>query len=60
DVCGKCQSVWSVKDEFDIPLNEGEPAEYAVSMPDQFHILYETERKKSHLLRVRYRVGENR
>ncbi len=46
----------SLSDRFDVDLNEGEPAEFHVRMPDQYHAYYTTAKKSAHHLRVVYRV----
>lgn len=46
----------TLSDRFDVDLNEGEPDEYHVRMPDQYHAYYQTEKKSEHHLRVVYRV----
>ena len=46
-----------ISDEFDVPLNEGVPEEYAVTMPPQYHIRYTAPKRKVHLLSVRFCVS---
>ncbi len=46
-----------IRDEFDTALNEGEPEQYHVQMPPQFHMRWKTPRSKTHLIRVRYKIG---
>jgi len=46
----------SVSDQFDTPLNEGEPEAYHVTMPQQYHMKWETEEKKNHHIRVHFKV----
>lgn len=48
-----CFTSCSLSDRYDVDLNEGEPKEYHVQMPAQYHLYYETESKKEHLLRVK-------
>jgi len=43
-----------ITDQPDVPLNEGVPEKYAVTMPEQYHIYYESEKKKSHRITVTY------
>lgn len=45
-----------ITDRFGVDLNEGEPDAYHVTMPVQYHITYDTERKKSHCLTVKYLI----
>lgn len=46
----------TLSDRFDVDLNAGEPAEFHVRMPDQYHAYYKTDKKSKHHLRVVYRV----
>ena len=48
----------SITDKFGVDLNEGEPAEYAVSMPAQYHITYKTKKAKLHELIVKYKIEQ--
>ena len=48
----------SITDKFGVDLNEGEPKEYAVTMPTQYHITYKTERSTSHELVVKYKIEQ--
>lgn len=43
-----------ISDRFAVGLNEGEPEQYHVSMPQQYHILLHTQRAASHDLTVRF------
>lgn len=45
-----------LSDVYDVDLNEGEPEEYHVSMPEQYHVYYETDSKQEHHLCVEYKV----
>lgn len=45
-----------IRDQFDVPLNEGEPAAYHVSMPPQFHMTWKTVRKCEHLIQAVFRI----
>ena len=47
----------SVSDTYDTPLNEGEPEQYHVTMPQQYHMKWETETKKTHHIRVHFKVS---
>ena len=47
----------AVADDFAVPLNEGVPEDYQVSMPQQYHMQWKTPRKKEHFIRVRFRIG---
>jgi hypothetical protein len=51
-----CFETLTLSDRFDIALNEGEPEEFHVRMPDQYHAYYTTAKKSEHHLRVVYRV----
>ena len=46
----------SIRDEYDVPLNAGEPDEYHVSMPPQFHLAWETKKQQTHEIRVRFLI----
>ncbi|MBE6658021.1 MAG: DUF4962 domain-containing protein [Ruminococcaceae bacterium] len=46
----------SLSDRFDVALNEGEPEQYHVQMPSQYHAYYTTDKKCAHHLRVVYRI----
>ena len=48
----------SVTDKFGVDLNEGEPREYAVEMPKQYHLTYKTEAKRRHDLIVTYKIQQ--
>ena len=48
-----------ITDRFGVDLNEGEPAEYAVEMPTQYHITYKTEKAARHELVVEYKIDQN-
>ena len=41
-------SLHSISDCFDVPLNSGVPAEFAVEMPPQYHVYYQTHSAKEH------------
>ncbi|MCQ2431538.1 MAG: heparinase II/III-family protein [Clostridia bacterium] len=51
-----CFSSCTLSDKFDVDLNEGEPEQFHVTMPKQFHIYYETEKRAEHKLTVTFRV----
>jgi len=38
----------TITDRYDVDLNEGEPVEYHVVMPQQYHVYFETDKKKNH------------
>ncbi len=42
----------TITDRYDVDLNEGEPEEYHVTMPQQYHVYFDTEKKEVHRLRV--------
>ena len=44
----------SVTDRFGVGLNEGEPSEYAVEMPPQYHINYKAEPATEHNISVEF------
>lgn len=46
-----------ITDRFAVDLNEGEPAEYAVEMPQQYHISWKTSKKISHTITVCFEIG---
>lgn len=46
-----------LSDKYDTDLNEGEPEEYSVKMPAQYHAYYKTDKKKQHVIKVRFDIG---
>ncbi len=46
----------SITDRYDVDLNEGVPEAFHVTMPQQYHVYFETEKKEKHLLRVTIRI----
>ena len=53
---GNALTLDRITDRYAVELNEGVPAEFAVSMPQQYHIYYRTQKAKSHRLTVKYTV----
>ncbi|MBQ4051119.1 MAG: heparinase II/III family protein [Oscillospiraceae bacterium] len=45
-------------DYFPVDLNEGEPEQYHVTMPEQFHMTWKTEKKKSHHIIVKMKISK--
>ena len=45
-----------IRYDFDTPLNEGVPEEYAVSMPPQYHVGYRTPARREHIISVRFEI----
>ena len=45
-------------DAFSVGLNEGEPAEYAVEMPKQYHAIFKAKAKCRHELTVSYKIKQ--
>jgi hypothetical protein len=45
-----------ITDKYDVDLNEGEPEEYHVTMPQQYHVYFRTEKKDRHYLRMKIKV----
>ena len=45
-----------IRDEYDVPLNAGEPDKYHVSMPPQFHLAWQTESRQTHEIQVRFLI----
>ncbi|MBQ7336575.1 MAG: heparinase II/III family protein [Clostridia bacterium] len=45
-----------ITDRYAVDLNEGEPDEFHVTCPQQYHITYGTEKKASHRLTVTYTI----
>ncbi len=43
---------------FAVDLNEGVPKEYQVTMPEQYHLSWQTAKKSVHTIVVRYAFGE--
>ena len=48
-----------ISDQFGVDLNEGEPEQYHVTMPPQYHVYLKAEPKRSHTIQVRYAVCKN-
>lgn len=46
----------TITDRYDVDLNEGVPEEFHVTMPQQYHIYFDTEKRTSHHLSVTVRV----
>ena len=46
-----------ISDKYAVDLNEGEPPEYHVTMPQQYHIYYKTEKAAKHSITVKYAVN---
>lgn len=46
----------TISDQFGVDLNEGEPEEYHVTMPPQYHLRWVTPKRRVHDIRVRYDV----
>ena len=46
-----------ITDKYGVDLNEGEPSEYHVTMPKQYHIYYNAKKSKKHLITVKYTVN---
>ena len=53
---GGCLKLGAISDKYDVDLNEGEPEQYHVTMPQQYHVYYKTDKAKKHTLTVRYSV----
>lgn len=49
-----------ISDVYDVDLNEGEPPEYHVTMPQQYHVFYRTEKARKHRITVKYTVNPHR
>ena len=47
-----------ILDEFPVPLNAGEPEEYAVTMPPQYHVFWKTGPAEKQKIAVRFRVTD--
>jgi len=45
-----------ISDRFDVDLNEGEPEQYHVTMPQQYHMRWTAPAKKTHRIRMRFDV----
>ena len=48
-----------ISDRFAVDLNEGEPEQYHVTMPPQYHVYFKGESKCCHTIKVRYAVCKN-
>ena len=46
-----------ITDRYGVDLNEGEPAEYHVTMPRQYHVYYVSKKSKKHSITVKYAVN---
>lgn len=47
-----------ITDEYDVSLNEGEPEEFAVTMPKQYHVYYTEKAKTHHTIKMRFEIGK--
>ena len=47
-----CFATVTLSDKYDVDLNEGEPEQFHVTMPQQYHVYYETARKLEHQICV--------
>ena len=50
-------SACEISDKFAVDLNEGEPEQYHVTMPPQYHTKWTTPKKSVHDLRVNYTIN---
>lgn len=48
----------SIHDAFPIPLNEGEPEEYHVTMPPQYHMTWTASPRKKHRIAVEMQISK--
>lgn len=48
----------TITDRYDVDLNAGVPEAFHVTMPQQYHVYFETEKKKTHILRVTVHIAE--
>ncbi|MBQ4086209.1 MAG: heparinase II/III family protein [Clostridia bacterium] len=48
-----------ISDTFDVDINEGEPEQYHVQMPQQFHMRWTAPARKIHDIRVRFDIRRN-
>ncbi|MBQ2725602.1 MAG: heparinase II/III family protein [Clostridia bacterium] len=46
----------TITDRYDVDLNEGIPEKFRVTMPQQYHVYFDTEKRKSHRLSVTVQV----
>lgn len=46
----------TITDRYDVDLNEGVPEEFRVTMPQQYHVYFDTEKQKTHRLSVTVQV----
>ncbi len=49
-----------IADDYDVELNEGEPPEYHVTMPQQYHVFYKSEKARKHAITVKYTVNPHK
>ena len=47
----------TITDRYDVDLNEGVPEAFRVTMPQQYHVYFETAKKETHSLRVTVHIG---
>lgn len=47
-----------ITDEYDVSLNDGEPEEFAVTMPKQYHVYYTEKAKTHHTIKMRFEIGK--
>lgn len=52
-------SLSEITDRYDVDLNEGEPEEFAVTMPKQYHVYYKAAAKTHHTLKLRFKIGKS-
>lgn len=46
-----------ITDKYDVELNDGQPEEYHVERPVQYHAYYKTSSKCRHVIKVQYRIS---
>ena len=52
-----CFADCTLSDTYDVDLNAGVPEAYHVTMPEQFHTYYTTEKKSEHVIRVTMHIS---
>jgi hypothetical protein len=46
-----------IRDCFDVPVNEGVPADFEMQMPPQYHVYFRTPKKKEHRITVNFKIS---
>ena len=52
----RCNLLEMSEESYDVDLNEGEPEQFHVTMPQQYHMTWKTEAKREHRIVVQMRI----